>query len=331
MGIVGLGALVEGCNHVGESFQTGDGSCIQPRTSTCFEHFPYRRPCFSCRQEKLSDSSIANASGWLVDDASQRLFIIRVNRKSKVTKHVLDFLALIERSASIDMIRNTTLKETVLYLMALGIGSIKHGDAFVWDACTMGFLNLSKNNVGFVSVAIGREESNRITYLLLAEDALRDLLTIISNQASSCIYNGLGGTIVALQFKKTSFWISLAKVQDIVNVGSSETVNALGIIANDTNTLSLVGKELNYLMLSEIGVLILIDENKMETLLPMSCNLRIMLEDKPSVEQQIIKIHSVSLLQALLIAVVNLWHHGAMEIGIALTKLTNRSITGRLD
>ena len=51
----------------------------------------------------------------------------------------------------------------------------------------MGFLNLSKNNVGFVSVAISREEGNRITYLLLAEDALRDLLTIIPNQTSGCI------------------------------------------------------------------------------------------------------------------------------------------------
>ena len=84
-------------------------------------------------------------------------------------------------------------------------------------------------------------------------------------------------------------------------------------------------------MLGEVGVLILIDEDKVEALLPMRCDLRIVLEYEPGVEQQVVEVHRVGLLQALFIAVVNLGHEGTMIKGVVLAVLSYGCIARRQD
>ena len=48
-------------------------------------------------------------------------------------------------------------------------------------------------------------------------------------------------------------------MEDIVDVGSPEAVDALCIVAHDADALPLVGEEPDNLMLCEVRVLILID------------------------------------------------------------------------
>ena len=326
IGIVGGSTLTEGFYHLVERLQSGLRTAIEAWTGSYLEDVPNRLASYSCFEEKFSDSSITNASSRLVDDASQRFLVVRIDRESQVEKHIFDFLALIERRACIDVIGNASLQEAVLYLAALGVGAVKDSNPFIRNACPMSSLHFSEDNVGFVCVAISREESNRISHLFLAEDTLRNLLSIVANQAPSSIHNSLRRAIIAFEFEESGSRISLAEMQDVINVRSSETINTLRIVANNTDTLPLVCEKFNYLMLSKVCILILIDKHKMETFLPVRCNLRIVLEYEPSVEQQIIEVHGVRLLQTLLIAIVNLGHQHTMIVSITLAELSHRSI-----
>ena len=112
-------------------------------------------------------------------------------------------------------------------------------------------------------------------------------------------------------------------MQDVVDVGSAEAVDALCIVANDTDALPSVGEEPDNLVLSEVCVLILIDENKMEALLPCVCHLGIVLQQEPHIEKQVVKVHRVGLLQPFLIAVVYLGHKRTLRHLVAVAELTD--------
>ena len=100
------------------------------------------------------------------------------------------------------------------------------------------------------------------------------LFAVALNETTSGIDDGLSGAVVAFELEEASIGIVLAKVEDVVDVRPPETVDALCIVAHDTDTLPLVGEEADDLMLSKVGILILIDEDEMEALLPMCCHFK---------------------------------------------------------
>ena len=192
-------------------------------------------------------------------------------------------------------------------------------------------LHFPENDVGFVGIAISREKSDGIAHFLLAIDALRNLFAIVANETACRIHNSLGRAIVAFEFEELGSWINLSKAQDIVDVCASEAINALCVVAHYTYPLPLVGKKPDNLMLSEVRVLILIDENEVEALLPMCRHFWIMFENEPHVEQQVVEVHRIRLFASFLIAIINLRCKGAMIEGIVLAKLANRGIARRQD
>ena len=67
----------------------------------------------------------------------------------------------------------------------------------------------------------------------------------------------------------------------------------------------------------------------MEALLPSGCYLGIVFEQEPHVQQQVVEVHRIGLLAALLVTAVNLRYEGAIEKGIILAELANGVVARR--
>ena len=79
--------------------------------------------------------------------------------------------------------------------------------------------------------------------------------------------NGLGGTVILLQLEDLRIGIYFRKVENIVNIGTTEGVDTLCIIPHHTDMLMVLGKLQHNAVLCKIGILILIYQNVTELVL----------------------------------------------------------------
>ena len=318
VGIVPLRALPEALHHVAEGSDAGERGGADARARRLLQHVPHRAVLRPGLKEELLHRGVADATRRFVDDAPQRLLVVGVRRQAQIAEQVLDFLPLIERHACIDVVGNVAVEETVLYLSALSVSAIEHGNAFVGDASPVRSLHFAQDDAGLVRVAVGREERDGTAHLLLAEHLLRYLFAIVADETAGSVHDGLRRPVVALQLEQAHTLVSLLEMEDIVDVRPTETIDALRIVAHHADALPLVRQQTDYLVLGEVRVLILVHQHILEPLLPLFGHLGIALEDEPSAEQQVVEVHGVGLLQAFLVTSVDFGRQRAVRVGIAL-------------
>ena len=340
MGIVGSHVPVEVGYHVAEGSELlpclplkglRDGGQFSPPLEglgEAFQHIPNARARLCCCVEQLADGCVADAAGRLVDDASERFLVVGIGREAEVAEQVLDFLALIERHAGIDVIGYAVPQEAVLYLAALCIGAIEHCYAAIWHSGPMQPLHLAGDDVGLVAVAVGFVADEWSAHFLLAEDALLYLLAVVADEAAGCVHDGLRGAIVALELEESGSGVCLTEVEDIVDVGSAEAVDALGIVAYHADALPLACQEPDDLMLGEVRVLVLIDQHEVEAFLPGVGHVGIAAQQQPGVQQQVVEVHRIRLLQAFLVAAVDVGGQRAMHHAVAFAEFLHRIVSG---
>ena len=90
---------------------------------------------------------------------------------------------------------------------------------------------------------------------------------VLLYQAVSRRDNVLRRAVVLLQLEKFALRIIVAEIQDVLDFGATERVDALRIVAHHANILVLLRQLFDNQILRIIGILILIDQNITETLL----------------------------------------------------------------
>jgi len=122
------------------------------------------------------------------------------------------------------------------------------------------FSYLISNDIPFFHITICLKYTDSFPFLLFGKYGFTYLALILFYQAVGSTNNGLCGTIVLLQLENFRIRICLRKVKDIINIRSTKRVNALCIIANNTNMLIFFRQLQNNAMLRIISILILINE-----------------------------------------------------------------------
>ena len=185
--------------------------------------------CYFC------DSCISDTPGRIVDDSSQCLLIIRIRHHTEIGDDILYFLALIETQPPVYPIWNSILPHLFLKRTALCIRPIK--DSKVRELSPLlpaDTLDVVTHNHRLLLIAIGGLQHQPFTLLILTEHILMNLPFILSYQAVCSLHNQLCRAIVLFQLIQFCILVLLLEIQDIVNISSSETIDALGIIAHHT-------------------------------------------------------------------------------------------------
>ena len=113
-------------------------------------------------------------------------------------------------------------------------------------------------------------------------------------------------TIILLQQNDSRVWIILLKIQNVTHVRAAPTVNRLIRISDDAKIFVFGGKLLRQNVLRDVGVLILVNGNVLETLLITLQNVGIVLKKFHGRENQIVEVQRIILPQLFLIQLVNL-------------------------
>ena len=137
-----------------------------------------------CHRDNLGNSGVANATRRIVDDAAQRLLVVRIGHNSEIGNDILYLLALVKRQTAIYTIWNTVFTHLLFERTALCIGTVKYGEITVLTAIfPTDALNIVANDDGFLLVAVGRLQGEALALLVLTEDIFANLALIFSNKA----------------------------------------------------------------------------------------------------------------------------------------------------
>ena len=131
--------------------------------------------------------------------------------------------------------------------------------------------------------------------LVFREHVLWNLAFITPDERVGRLHYQLCRTVVLFQFKQLRVVIQALEVQDIVDVSSSETVDALRIVAHHAHLLSLLRQLIHYLLLCVVSVLILIHQHKLELLHIFPAHILVVFKQYPRLHQQVVKVHCVRL------------------------------------
>ena len=154
------------------------------------------------RLNNLGNGRVANTTRRIVDDATQRLLVVRIGHNTEVSNDILDFLTLIETQTPIYSIRYAIFAHLFLKRTALRIGAIQNGKiAILSPLLPTDSLYVVADDDGLLFVAVGRLQGQSFALFVLAKDILANLAFILANQGVSGLYNELCRAIVLLQLE----------------------------------------------------------------------------------------------------------------------------------
>ena len=193
----------------------------------------------SCPDD-LAHSGVADASGGVVDDALECFLVVGVDHQTEISNDILHLLALVERQAAVHTVGDAFLAHDLLEDSALCVGAVEDSYLIIRYLLTsVQLTDLVGHNVAFFHIAIGFGYLYAFALFLFREHILVNLSLVLGNQTVSCLHDGLCGAVVLLQLEDFCTIELLGEVEDIVDLSSTERVDALGIVAHHTYTLVL--------------------------------------------------------------------------------------------
>ena len=104
----------------------------------------------------------ANATGGEIDHAQEGGIVIRVAQKPQVSQRMLDFLALEEAQAAINLVRHGTGKQLMFEHPRLGVGAIENGDLIRRQPITDQLAHLVNDETCFIQIGISFKKADRL-------------------------------------------------------------------------------------------------------------------------------------------------------------------------
>ena len=255
----------------------------------------------------LGYGCIADTTSRIVDNALESLLVIGIGDQTEIGDDVLDFLALIETHTAIDAIRNALFTKLLLEAAALRIGAIENGEVGILTSIlTLDALDILAHDERLLLIAIGRLVEQLFAHGILAKHIFLNLILVALDETVGSIHDILRTTIVLLQLEEFGTLQLTLESEDIVNIGTTETIDALRVITHGAHTVLLLTELHHDFHLHVVGILVLIDENKVEAVGVFLSNLLMVTEQLERKHQQVIEIHGIGLLATLHINVINL-------------------------
>ncbi len=158
------------------------------------------------------------------------------------------------------------------------------------------------------------EKYNFFSNWIWSEESLLHLIGIILDHSVCSTDNCLSRAVVLLEIDDLCFWIVLLEWENILDICSSPTIDSLPVIADDTEISRRTRENANYFILEEIGILIFIDHEVLESWMEILYNL-INIENLSKEEEKVIEIKCIFFFESSDIFLVYFEDNG-LDIGV---------------
>jgi hypothetical protein len=209
----------------------------------------------------------ADAAGRKIDDAQEGGVVVRVAEQSQVGQRVLDFLALEEAQAAIDLVRHALGEQFVFEDARLGVGAVEDGALGRRDAIAHQFADLVDDEARLVEVGIALEGADRLAGAGIGPQVLAQALAVVLDERVGGGQDIAVRTVVLLQADDVGAGILALEVAHVADFGAAEGVDALVVVADREDLRPAARQQLQPGVLQAVGILELVDQDVAEAFL----------------------------------------------------------------
>jgi hypothetical protein len=164
-----------------------------------------------------------------------------------------------------------------------------------------------------VLLAVALHHLHRIALAKFAPQLLLEDLGVLRDHVVGRAQDGAGGAVVLLQRDDLQAGVILREALEVVDGGAAPAVDALVVVAHGRERRVLAHQGLEQLVLHGVGVLVLVDQQMTERVLPLLPGLAVGGQQLERQADQVVEVHGLVGVQALLVA---LHHLGGGEFEI---------------
>ncbi len=259
------------------------------------DDFPDGALLFGGRSFQLRKGGIADSPGGIVDHSFEGFVVIGVDDHPEPGEQVFDLLTLVEGESAIDLVGNVSFAQGFFEDPGLGVGTVENGEIgeaeVVAQLC---FGDDGRYPETLLVIGEGTDDFYRCSGFLFREDFLVDLSFVMGNDAVRRVDDGLCRAVVLFKLEYLEFGVVAAEAEDILDAGSPESVDALGIVAHHAYVVVLFCQPVNDQVLGIIGVLVFIDQNVVEFLLVAVQYSGVVAEQQVGNHKQVVEVHGIA-------------------------------------
>ena len=251
----------------------------------------------SCQLLGLVHGDVADLPGGHVDNATQTQVIGGVVDETQIGQHILDLGAVEEFHAAHHTVRHTVALEGIFQCVGLGVHAVQHGAVPPVGAPVVRHHNLAHHEVGLVTFVEGGFDQNLIPRSVLRPQRLALAAHVVADHLVGSVQDILGRAVILLQADDTGTLILRLKAENVFNIGTPETVDALVIVSHHADVAVSSGQKAGQQILEMVGVLVFVDQHIAELALVVFPGRFVTLQQANRVQNDVIEVQCIGILQ----------------------------------
>ncbi|MNG93154.1 hypothetical protein D3C79_521110 [compost metagenome] len=244
-----------------------------------------------------------------IDHPQEGGVFVRIHQQLEVGHDVLDLGAGEKRGAARDTVGNAVGHQRLLEDARLMVAPIEDGVILKPGAVhELVAHQLGGDTLRLVLLILGKQHLDRHPVVELGEERLVIDVGVVGDQNVGALEDAFLGAVVLLQLDELEAGKILVQQHQILRLGTAPGVDGLVIVPHHGKTGPLADNLLHQLVLAGVGVLILIDQQVADLVLPAGPHLLVVLQQQGRHHDEVIKIQRVVGHHLAVIALVELGH-----------------------
>ncbi|MNV01748.1 hypothetical protein D3C71_919660 [compost metagenome] len=229
-----------------------------------------------------------------IDHPQEGGVLIRIHQQLEVGHDVLDLGAGEKRGAARDTVGNAVGHQRLLEDARLMVAPIEDGVILKPGAVhELVAHQLGGDTLRLVLLILGKQHLDRHPVVELGEERLVIDVGVVGDQNVGALEDAFLGAVVLLQLDELEAGKILVQQHQILRLGTAPGVDGLVIVPHHGKTGPLADNLLHQLVLAGVGVLILIDQQVADLVLPAGPHLLVVLQQQGRHHDEIVKIQRV--------------------------------------
>ncbi len=232
-----------------------------------------------------------DAAPGLVHDPAQRDLVGRVVDHLEIGDRVLDLGPLVEPRPADDPVADALAHEHVLEHARLGVHPVEDGDVSRAGALLERPGDLPRDEPGLGVLVVGLDHAHRQAPAEVGPQLLRPPVGVAGDHGVGGIEDRLGRAVVLLEGDDPGAGEIMLELGDVADVGAAEGVDRLVGVADHGDVAVLGRQDGQQPELGMVRVLVLVDHDVAEALLPRRAGLLVGLEQEHGLEDHVVEVH----------------------------------------
>ena len=215
-----------------------------------------------------ADRGVADPPPRAVRDPHQRHRVGRVVERGQVRDRVLDLGTLVEARAADHLVRDLLPHEHVLQHPRLRVRPVEDGQLVGRPAVVDQARDLGRDEPRLRVLVLDLDDLDRLALTEVGEEPLRLALRVVLDHRVRGSEDRVRRAVVLLERDDLGAGEVALELEDVADVRAAKRVDRLIRVADDEEVAVLLGEQLEQAVLRVVRVLVLVDEDVPERLLP---------------------------------------------------------------